>query len=215
MAKPHRLSATDRVGERHGRLVVLFRAENKVEPSGATRAQWRCICDCGKGLTVTGHALAKGNTRSCGCLLRDTRKSEATHGMYRSAEYRIWKAMKQRCTNPSHGHYDRYGGRGITVCDAWMEFDGFFRDMGNRPEGATLERVDNDKGYEPGNVIWASRLAQANNRITNSKLEFRGRELTVAEWSRVTGLNSRAIAKRIASGWSVERALTEPLSRRK
>ncbi len=216
MAKPRRMSVTDRVGERHGRLVVLYRAENKVEPSGAIRAAWRCACDCGNGVTVTGHALAKGNTRSCGCLQKEAvSKASLTHGKKGSDVYRVWSAMKQRCLNLNHQHFNVYGGRGITICDEWLSFEAFYRDMGDRPQGMTLERVDNNKGYEPGNVIWASRLTQANNRRDNVRLSYMGLTKTMAEWGRVTGLPSRAIAKRLFHGWPVEIALSEPLSKRK
>ncbi|RWO34739.1 MAG: hypothetical protein EOS10_00090 [Mesorhizobium sp.] len=208
MAKPRRMSVVDRVGERHGRLIVLFRAENKVEPSGAVRAQWRCVCDCGNGVTVTGHAIARGNTKSCGCL---NREKEAKHGQYRNPVYRVWKAMKQRCLNPNHDGFDGYGGRGITVCAEWLKFENFYRDMGDLPAGMTLERKDNEKGYEPGNVIWASRLVQANNKRSNVSVTFRDQTHTQAEWGRITGLGKAAIKRRLDAGWPVERALTEPL----
>jgi len=219
MAKARGMSVVDRVGERYGRLVVQSRAENRVEPSGAVRAFWMCACDCGNEKIVSGQALSKGVTRSCGCLTKEARKAESTHGMSRTVIYRIWNAMKQRCTNPGHEHYASYGGRGIKVCDAWLEFDAFYRDMGDRPHGMTLERKDNNKGYEPGNVHWATRLEQGNNRRTNVFLSYEGRTQTVASWAREYGLARNVLLGRIAAGWPVERALHEPVetsgSRRK
>jgi hypothetical protein len=215
------MTVVDRIGERHGRLVVLFRAENKVEPSGAIRAQWRCVCDCGNGVTVTGHALAKGNTRSCGCLFRETRRGKLTHGKARGAEHRAWVGMKQRCLNPKHTSFVNYGGRGITVHPAWADdFEAFYQAVGEMPAPRmTLERIDNEKGYEPGNVRWATWLEQASNRRTNvtgnytgaSTVEFQGQERTVAEWSTIVGIGLPVVRKRLNTGWSVERALSTPV----
>lgn len=208
MAKARRMSVTDRTGERYGRLVVLSRAENKVEPSGSVRAQWNCACDCGGEITVPGHSLSRGLTRSCGCLMRE---KESKHGMARTPVYRVWNLMKQRATNPENARWADYGGRGITLCEAWHDFEAFYRDMGDRPHGMTIERVDNNKGYEPGNVIWADRLTQANNRRVSVFITFNGKTQTAAEWGRETGLGKATIYRRLARGWSVERALTETL----
>lgn len=131
--------------------------------------------------------------------------------MATSPTYRVWSLMKQRCLNPKNTHYASYGGRGIVLCEAWHDFEAFYRDMGDRPYGMTLERKDNNRGYEPGNVIWASRLEQANNRRTNILISHNGKVQTVAEWGRETGFGKSAILNRIADGWSIARALTEPL----
>lgn len=208
MAKSRRMSVVDRIGERHGRLVVVERAENKVEPSGSVRARWKCVCDCGGEITTLGHSLSRGLTQSCGCLMRE---KESKHGKARSKIYRIWTTMKQRCTNPENPAYPSYGGRGIGICAEWLSFEAFYQDMGDAPVGMTLERKDNEKGYEPGNVIWASRLTQANNRRTNILLTYAGRTLTAADWGRETGLGKGIITQRIGRGWSVARILTEPL----
>lgn len=198
-------------GQRFGRLVVLWRGPNKVEPSGATRSAWQCRCDCGTGIVVTGHALSKGHTRSCGCL---TKEKPIKHGMARKPIYRVWWMMRQRCENPNFTSFASYGGRGITVCDRWQEFSNFYADMGDPTPGMTLERIDNDKGYNPDNVRWASRLEQAQNRRTNTLLSHAGQTLTLAEWGRVTGLGKQIVTKRFKSGWSPERILTEPVAPR-
>lgn len=211
MAKARGMSVVDRVGERYGRLTVLSRAENKIEPSGAVRAMWNCRCDCGNERTVSGQTLSKGTTKSCGCLAVEMSKERSTHGQSYDSVYRIWNTMKQRCANPKNTHWDSYGGRGIKVCDRWLTFENFFQDMGERPHGLTLERKDNERGYEPGNVIWASRLDQANNRRTNVFITYNGETRTVAEWGRKTGFGKSAIMNRLSDGWPVERALTEPL----
>jgi hypothetical protein len=208
MSKPRGLTIKDREGQQYGRLTVLRRAENKVEPSGAVRAQWLCRCDCGNEVVVTGHALGKGHTKSCGCL---NRENAPKHGMARTRVYRIWSAMRQRCSNPNHKHSGRYGGRGITVCDRWMAFENFYADMGDCPPGMTIERQDNDRGYEPANCRWATRREQANNRSDNVHITFDGQTHNLTEWGRITGLGKSTITQRFASGWPIKRILTEPL----
>ncbi len=212
MSKARRMSVINRIGERHGRLTVTARADNKVEPSGAVRAQWVCICDCGNQTTVSGQSLGRKLTQSCGCYSKELRVKRLTsHGMSRTHIYKSWNTMVQRCTNPNNTHWPSYGGRGIRVCDEWLNFEAFHQAMGDRPSGQTLERKDNDKGYEPGNVIWASRLTQANNRRTNVLLSLNEETKTVAEWGRFTGLGKQTIRSRLEDGWPVWRALTEPI----
>ena len=200
--------AKDLTGERFGRLVVLWRGENIVEPSGATRSAWLCVCDCGETKTVSQHSLSRGLTRSCGCLARER---PPKHGMSRSQVYKHWVAMRQRCQNPNHWKYADYGGRGIKVCARWEDFANFLADMGEPEAGMTLDRIDVDGDYEPSNVKWASRREQANNRRNNTTLTYAGKTLTAAEWGRVTGLGKSAIIRRLSRGWPVERVLTEPL----
>jgi hypothetical protein len=208
MTKPRGMTIKNRLGDRFGRLVVVERAENRVEPSGAVRAQWLCNCDCGGSIVVPGHSLQRGLTRSCGCLLRE---KTPKHGMALTRVYRIWSSIRQRCENPVNTAYHRYGGRGIEVCERWKDFENFYADMGDCPPDMTVERIDNDRGYEPGNCRWASRLEQANNRSVNVHITHKGEKKTLAEWGRVTGLGKQTITQRLAKGWSIERILTEPL----
>lgn len=200
--------ARDLTGERFGRLVVLWRGENIVEPSGATRSAWFCVCDCGETKTVSQHSLSRGLTRSCGCMMRE---KTPKHGMSRRPVYRQWAAMLQRCNNPRHTHFSHYGGRGIQVCERWHDFMSFFEDMGEPEPGMTLDRIDVNGNYEPGNVKWSSRREQANNRRNNTTLTYAGKTLTIAEWGRVTGLGKSAIKNRLSRGWPVDRILREPL----
>ena len=118
---------------------------------------YHCACECGVEKDVKHSHLAAGNSRSCGC-------AEVTHGMTRTKEYRIWDAMVRRCHNPNHHAFASYGGRGITVCDKWRTFEGFFEDMGFKPAGMSLDRIDNDKGYSKENCRWATATDQARNR---------------------------------------------------
>ena len=198
----------DLIGQRFGILTVLRRGPNYAEPSGAIRAQWFCVCDCGGTHTATGHAMKAGRVQSCGCLMG---KHSVKHGKSRDPVYRQWNAMRQRCENPNSTNYNDYGGRGIKVCDRWRDFSAFYEDMGDPPPKGTLERIDNDRGYEPGNVKWASRKEQAHNRRSNEFLTHAGKTLTLSQWGEITGLGKAAIVRRRRAGWPVDRILWEPM----
>jgi hypothetical protein len=200
----------DLTGRRFGILTVLRRGPNYAEPSGAIRAQWLCVCDCGGTHTATGHAMKAGRIQSCGCLVG---KGGKTHGKSYSRVYRNWAAMTQRATNPNSTHFASYGGRGITICERWTDFANFLADMGEPEPGMTLERIDNDKGYSPDNCRWASRKEQAQNRRTSKVLTYAGKTLTFAQWGDVTGLGRHIIAGRAASGWPVDDILWKPIQR--
>lgn len=154
----------DRLGHTYRRLTVLEQA-----PSVSSRpgARWRCLCTCGNVVTVLGGNL--GKTNSCGCLRREvTRDKSITHGhttnLRYTPTYHTWAGMKARCTNSNHSKYSYYGGRGIKIHDDWMQFKNFLADMGERPEGLSLDRIDPDGDYEPNNCRWADRETQARNQ---------------------------------------------------
>jgi len=136
------------------------------------------------------------------------------HGLYRTPSYRSWQKMRARCLNTNHKHYSNYGGRGITICERWNDFRNFFADMGERPEGMTLERIDNSKGYSPENCRWATRKEQQNNMRRNRILQLNGKSMNLTQWAEYLGIKRKTLEKRLnIFGWSVERALTTEVKR--
>ncbi len=174
----------------------------------------RCRCDCGvervmRKMNLTRKVKA---SRSCGCLGRELSRARIKHGKVNTQVYHTYQSMMQRCGNPKHAAWHRYGGRGITVCDRWRDESGFVRflsDMGEPPsELHTLERRNNDKGYGPQNCYWATRLEQANNRASCHELTLNGKTQNVSQWCRELGLNRNTVFKRLRSGWATAEALS-------
>ena len=196
-----------------------FQYLTAVKPVGSGKGgvMWECLCKCGKTTNATAKNLRSGNTKSCGCLNSEKvvarNKAGALHGMTKTRTWISWDSMIQRCTNPEHKSFDDYGGRGIKVCPAWLnEFSAFYKDMGERPAGKTLDRIDTNGNYEPGNCRWATPTEQSNNRLNNRVIEFDGRKQTVAEWARELGMSRQTLRHRLIN-WSIEDALTVGVSR--
>src|SRR4051812_49110442 len=151
MAEAHvthnRKPRIDLINARFGRLVVIAH----VPHPNRKKTRWRCVCDCGKETLTTTTRLRIGKTKSCGCLISDASRSRATkHDRSRTNLYRLWAGMIRRCANPRNDSYPRYGAIGITVCERWRNFENFLADMGERPPGKSIDRIDNARGYEPG-----------------------------------------------------------------
>lgn len=195
--------AIDMMGKR-------FQALEVVEPAGVNsngEALWRCVCDCGKQRIATGVGLRKGLLRSCGC---ENKPRPIVHGLFRTPEYRTLMGMIARCTNEKNQRYPEYGGRGITVCERWMNsMAAFYADMGRRPSALhSIERINNDGNYEPGNCRWATQKEQCRNRRTTVLHAAHGKSLTLPEWSEVLGVKEITLRKRLRAGWPSERVFT-------
>ena len=203
-------SKLDLVGQKFNRMTVVA-LSTRVRPKRSAR-YWVCKCDCGTVKDVRGPELVNGSTTSCGCY--NAEKSRK-HGKEGTTIYSVWASMKYRCQNPKSRAYPNYGGRGITVCEAWKDFMNFYADMGDAPEGMDLDREDNEKGYTPENCRWVSRTVNMNNRRVNLNLTLNGETRTATQWARITGLSRTTIGRRVKQGWSDEDVLTLPLSRRK
>jgi len=199
----------DIIGNRFGRLIVISRVENYRATNGA---QFLCKCDCGNEKTVQSAKLRNGHTKSCGCYRVDfSQKKAIIHGMSKSHIYGIWVKMIQRCENPNDPGYYKYGGRGIKVCERWHDFTAWHADMRDRPSPQhSIERINNNGNYEPGNCRWATNKDQANNRRNNIMINLNGVIKTIAQWSDVTKIPQYTIHNRIhVLHWPIERALTE------
>lgn len=200
----------DLTGQKIGRLTVVERGPN----TGQGRAQWLCRCACGSEKLVKAENLSGGHTKSCGCLGNEQRRMNANSRSLTPKERKLsptkrtWEAMIRRCTDPKMPNFHKYGGRGITVCDRWRHsFSDFIADMGEKPDGMSLDRVDNQGHYTAENCRWATPEEQSNNRRGNRFITHEGRTLTVAQWSRETGIKHCTILQRLKKGWEVSRVL--------
>lgn len=207
----------DCIGERFGRLVV---AEYK--GSNGKRSLWRCVCDCGGEATRSTDALRraaqKGSATSCGCLaierITNLRKTHgATSGRSVTPEFQAWAGMKGRCSNPNDAKYHRYGGRGIYVCERWANsFDTFFADMGPRPSPRhSVDRIDLDGPYSPGNCQWAEPKVQSRNTSRNIFVEVGGARMCATDAALQFGIPISAFLRRLHRGWTAAEALSTPL----
>lgn len=200
------------VGTIFGDWIVINSVPVKTGAGRGIKTNYLCRCVCGVERIVNASNLRRGLSTGCGCRAdRETSIRSKTHGMTRDPIYAVWRTMKQRCEKTNFRQYKDYGGRGIRVCDRWQVFESFLEDMGLPPTTfSSLERKDNDKGYEPGNVIWADRLTQARNKRNTVRFQHRGLSLTLGEWSQLLGIKKATLASRIyLYKWPLDRALAE------
>ena len=192
----------DLTGRQFSRLKVLKRAANDRLP----RALWLCVCECGNQTIVAAGNLTTGTVRSCGCLRKEILgQTSLTHGMTGTSAYNRYSTAKQRCQNPKNHKYAIYGGRGIKFL--YESFEEFFADLGDPPPGHSLERIDNDGHYEPGNCRWATPADQNNNRRDNVIVSAFGRTRTLPAWAREFHIRRKLVWQRIKNGWPAEKAL--------
>lgn len=171
---------------------------------------WHCRCSCGAMRGVLSKSLLSGRSTSCGCYQAESvSKHRHTHGMTGTPEYGAWINVIQRCENPKCRTYPDYGGRGIRICAEWREsFRAFYDAVGPRPEGHSLDRIDNDGHYEPGNVRWSERSAQSRNRRACHRITHNGETLTIIEWSERFGIPPGTISARARFGLPSEEILS-------
>lgn len=207
--KPTHARFQDLTGQMFGRMVVVgFAGMNH-------RSQWFCKCDCGKTKKILALSLKNGKTNSCGCLQKERIIEVKTkHGHAKrnhvSKTFEAWRRMLNRCQNPNCKEYNYYGGRGITVCDHWRNsFENFLADMGEKPKGLSIDRIDNNGNYCPENCRWANSKEQANNRRSNIQLSYNGKTQNISQWADELGLARGTVSSRLKRGWIVERALAK------
>ena len=212
------MNAIDISGMRFDRLTAIKSTDIRV----AKKVMWECLCDCGNKTLANVSQLKQGRRTSCGCaqiagnqIYKKTPKHGHFVGDKPSTTYRIWTGMRTRCSNPKTTSWPHYGGRGIKVCERWKNFENFLADMGERPEGKSLDRINNDGDYCPENCRWATDIEQHRNRSDNVYWSHAGSTKTIAEWADVTGLNKHTLSDRVRkSGWTIEQALITPVQTR-
>ena len=190
------MALIDLTGQRVNKLLVLSRVENV-----GKQPAWLCECECRRTKTFLGMHLRDKTPMDCGCgSTARRREAQCTHGMRYSREYRSWAGVLFRCTNPKSDSWKWYGGRGITVCERWLSFENFYADMGSCPQGLTIDRKDNDKGYYPDNCRWATMEEQQNNRTNNINVTLGDETKTLKQWAKYFGRSYAVVKARRAKG---------------
>lgn len=198
----------DIAGQEFSRLRVIYATKER-DRNGTVL--WLCKCTCGKTYKTTQTKLKLGLAKSCGCRMGNYKHGHCI-GKKASPERSTWNAVMTRCYNKNYTYYENYGGRGIKVCKRWHKFENFLADMGERPIGKELDRRNNDGNYEPENCRWVTRKKNANNKGSNIRVRYRGRNRTLTQWCRKLGLPYNPIRMRIRKyGWPISKALTTPV----
>lgn len=202
----------DLTGQKFGRLTAIYSV------SGPNGRLWYCKCDCGKmkEKPLSGYELKTKKRNHCGCIKQ--KNGMYKHGQSDTKLYKVWSAMKARCRNPNDKAYQNYGGRGITYCNDWEDFETFYEwamESGYKEE-LTLERIDNNGNYEPSNCTWIPKSEQTNNRRINKDITYKGQTRNMKEWANELGFDYHVIQSRISKlGWSVEKAFETPVAKSK
>jgi hypothetical protein len=197
------------VGQIFGRLTVCtLDTGNKNKDT-----RWLCVCECGTFKSIRALTLKNGKSKSCGCMIAKlASERESTHRLTKTMEYRSWTSMLQRCNNKNHIAFNNYGGRGISVCERWQKsFLNFLNDMGPRPSiEYSIERIDNNGNYEPKNSKWATEQEQKLNRRDSRIINHNGLSKNLSVWASEYNIPFDVLSKRLAAGWDMGRALTQP-----
>ena len=203
-------------GDVFNKLTVIKESERWFDSYGKPRRKFLCRCACGIEKEIKLAHLVNAGTISCGCALREALEknrgiSNRKHGLSGSRTYNIWSGMRDRCNNENSNAYAAYGGRGIKHCKSWDTFDGFLNDMGECPDGLTLDRIDGIKGYYKENCRWADWHTQANNRCNNRIIYYNGKDYTLAQLARKVKMKKETLEARLRRGWSVKESVESPL----
>ena len=190
----------DLIGQKFGRLTVIERSENK-----GGRTAWKCRCDCGNESVVVATNLKRGKVNSCGCLNKEKLHERSKHGMKGTPIYGVWRNIKNRCLNSNVKKYEDYGGRGIKICDEWIDNFQAFYDYVSKlehygEEGYTLDRINNNGNYEPNNLRWADKKTQARNKRNNRIVEYNGEKMSLPEAAELSGIDFRTLWARMKRG---------------
>jgi hypothetical protein len=187
------------IGQKFHRLTVISQSQ---PTSGNRGKRWLCQCECGNQTIVRTDSLKNGRSKSCGCYSSEKSKERivkinTTHGMANTPEYKTWTGMLDRCNNKKTPSYRDYGGRGIQVCESWKKFENFYKDMGKRPKGTSIDRIDVNGDYCSENCRWATRQIQNNNTRKNKYITHNGETKTLSEWSRVYNIPVWKLSQRM------------------
>jgi len=195
------------IGKIFGKLLVVgYSGKNKYSQS-----IWLCKCECGNSKMILGNNLMKGDTKSCGCLHKE---SITTHGFYGTRTYNIWKNMLARCFYEKNIGYKNYGGRGIKVCNRWLKFENFLEDMGKCPGNKTLDRINNNLGYFKKNCRWISHEENNRNKNNNRNYTLNNKTQCLIAWAEEYRMNRKTLEHRLNRGLCIKDALTIPIRKR-
>lgn len=208
MAKK-RFSADEVIGSKYGKLTAISECSGYKKKDGYFMRKFLCVCDCGNEKEILANSLRTGASKSCGCeRIKSSRESVMKHGMSGTRPYRIWRNMISRCTVEKYDSYKWYGGKGITVCERWKDFESFWEDMGaGYNDKLTIDRINNNGNYDPNNCRWATQKEQANNTSRNRFIEFNGERRTLTQWAEKMDVSAKMLDSRLRRGWSVKKAL--------
>ena len=194
-----------KIGDKYGLLTIISPISLKLKTNNRKISAIKCKCDCGGKTITTITKLKNGHTKSCGCLWI---KSITKHNKCHTKIYNTWSSMKDRCLNKNNERFKDYGGRDIKICKKWLNFKNFYKDMGDRPIGKTIERINNNGNYCKQNCQWATNEEQLNNTRRNILLTFNGKIKTLSQWARYNNIAIGTLASRIRRKWDIGRALT-------
>lgn len=201
-------------GDRYGSLLVIGEGSHTEDYRGNVMYIAKVVCICGAQFEVRLKSLRDGNTKSCGCGRSDAMPKgifhhHHSHGMSKTSTYRIWAGMKKRCMNPKTVGYENWGGRGIKVCDRWMKFENFLSDMGERPDGLSLDRIDFNGDYEPDNCRWADRATQGFNTRRVIQISINGQIMSMHQAVKLLNVNVSSVREYAERrGWTYQEAVT-------